>query len=335
MRLIETAAAVPPEFRGGLVTIGNFDGVHRGHQELLLTANREAERLGKPWGLVTFEPHPRSFFRPDEPVFRLTPLPLKARLVAALGASFVVVIAFDKEFSLLEPADFVARHLVEGLGAAHVVTGYDFHFGRGRRGSPATMRELGQRHGFGVTVVDQVADEGDTHSPFSSSSIRSALRHGHVEAAARELGYHWTVMGEVVKGDSRGRTIGFPTINVVLDAGAEPFRGIYAVRVRDVGLRGGKAWWGAGYFGSRPTFDSERTYLEVYLMDFDGDLYGRTMFVELCHLIRPDRRFESVAELTGQMHEDCSTARVSLEALDRDNPLTAYPLGRLQQEGLL
>lgn len=335
MRLIETGAAFPPELHESLVTIGNFDGMHRGHQELLLIARREAERLGRPWGLVTFEPHPRTFFRPDEPVFRLTPLPLKARLAAALGASFVVVIAFDKQFSLLEPADFVARHLVERLKTAHVVTGYDFHFGRGRRGSPATMRELGERHGFGVTVVDQVADEGDTHSPFSSSSIRSALRHGHVAAAARELGYHWTVMGEVIRGDGRGRAIGFPTINIVLDPGAEPFRGIYAVRVRDAGARGGKAWWGAGYFGNRPTFDSERTYLEVYLMDFDGDLYGRTMLVEMTHLIRSDRRFEKVAELTAAMHEDCRAARVLLEALDRDNPLTAFPLGRLQQEGLL
>jgi riboflavin kinase/FMN adenylyltransferase len=197
------------------------------------------------------------------------------------------------------------------------------------------MRELGERYGFGVTVVDQVADEGDTHSPFSSSSIRSALRHGHVAAAARELGYHWTVMGEVVKGDGRGRAIGFPTINIVLDPGAEPFRGIYAVRVRDASARGGKAWWAAGYFGNRPTFDSERTYLEVYLMDFDGDLYGRTMLVEMTHLIRPDRRFEEVAELTAAMQEDCRAARALLEALDRDNPLAAFPLGRLQQEGLL
>jgi riboflavin kinase/FMN adenylyltransferase len=197
------------------------------------------------------------------------------------------------------------------------------------------MRELGERYGFGVTVVDQVADEGDTRSPFSSSSIRSALRHGHVAAAARELGYHWTVMGEVVKGDGRGRAIGFPTINIVLDPGAEPFRGIYAVRVRDAAALGGKAWWGAGYFGSRPTFESERTYLEVYLMDFDGDLYGRTMLVEMTHLIRPDRRFEEVAELTAAMHEDCRAARALLDALDRDNPLAAFPLGRLQQEGLL
>jgi riboflavin kinase/FMN adenylyltransferase len=335
VRLIETGATVPPELRGSLVTIGNFDGMHRGHQELLRVADREAERLGRPWGLVTFEPHPRSFFRPDEPVFRLTPMPLKVRLAAALGASFVAVIAFDKALSLLEPAAFVARHLVEGLKATHVVTGYDFHFGRGRKGSPQTMRELGERHGFAVTVVDQVADEGDTHSPFSSSSIRSALRHGHIEAAARELGYHWTVMGEVVKGDSRGRAIGFPTLNIVLDPGAEPFRGIYAVRARDAGGRGGMAWRGAGYFGNRPTFDSDRTYLEVYLMDFEGDLYGRTMLVELTHLIRPDRRFESIAELAAQMHADCAAARGLLDNLERDNPLAAYRLGRLQQEGLL
>ena len=335
MRIILGDEAVPAEFRGAVVAIGNFDGVHRGHQKLLDVSRAEAQRLGRPWGVVTFEPHPRSFFKPSEPVFRLTPPAIKARLVSALGAAFMVVIPFDGDLSGLEPREFAVRHLVQRLAAAHAVTGYDFHFGKGRRGSPATMTELGSELGFGVTIVDQVTDDGDAHSPFSSSSIRQALHHGHVTDAARELGYHWMVMGEVVRGDQRGRTIGFPTINIVLDPGSEPFRGIYAVRVRDAALKGAIAWPGAGYFGDRPTFDTGRTFLEAFLIGFDGDLYGRTLMVELVDLIRPDRRFESVADLTAQMTSDCAAASARLEQLEHDNPLTAYPLGTLQQQGML
>jgi riboflavin kinase / FMN adenylyltransferase len=335
MHLIGPHGAAPAEIRGGVVAIGNFDGLHRGHESLLEEAEAEARRRGVAWGLVTFEPHPRTFFKPSEPVFRLTPGPLKSRLVAALGAGFMVQLAFDRELSALEPEAFVTHHLVERLGVSHVVTGYDFHFGRGRKGSPAVMRELAAAEGFGVTIVDQVTDDGDIHSPFSSSSIRQALRHGHMEDAAHELGYHWTVMGEVVKGDQRGRTIGFPTLNIVLEPGAEPFRGIYAVRVRDAAATGATAWHGAGYFGDRPTFDTGRTFLEVYLIDFDGDLYGRTLLVELVDVLRPDRRFASTAELTGQMRKDCEAAASRLARLERDNPLTDYRLGRLQQDGLI
>jgi riboflavin kinase/FMN adenylyltransferase len=335
MHLLDPSSVVPPELRGGVVAIGNFDGVHRGHQTLLATARKIAEETGKPWGVVTFEPHPRTFFKPDEPVFRLTPAPLKARLLEALGADLTAVLAFDATLSSLEPAGFVTQHLCSLLGVSHVVTGYDFHFGRGRKGNPAIMQALAAENGFGVTIVDQVTDEGDIHSPFSSSSIRQALRHGHMGTAAHELGYHWTVMGEVVEGDQRGRTIGFPTLNIVLDAGAEPFRGIYAVRVRDAARQGGGAWLGAGYFGDRPTFDSERTYLEVYLLDFEGDLYGRTMLVELVELIRPDRRFAGIDELITQMSADCQAARAILGKLQRENPLIEYPLGHLQQLGLI
>jgi riboflavin kinase/FMN adenylyltransferase len=195
------------------------------------------------------------------------------------------------------------------------------------------MAELGKARGFGVTVVEQVTDEGDQHSPFSSSSIRQALRHGHVEAAARELGYHWTVMGEVVRGDQRGRTIGFPTLNIVLEKGADPFRGIYAVRVRDAADEGQPHWAGAGYFGDRPTFDTGRTFLEVHLIGFDGDLYGRQMLVEFIALIRPDKRFFSVDELVAQMKTDCRNALKALMAVKADDPVVAYPLGRLQALG--
>lgn len=335
MRLLTAHDAVPEDLRSAVVAIGNFDGVHRGHQTLLETARRTAGETGKPWGVVTFEPHPRTFFKPAEPVFRLTPAPLKARLLAALGADFTVVLGFDAELSSLDAADFVRRHLLERLGVSHVVTGYDFHFGRGRKGSPATMQAMGMALGFGVTIVDQVTDEGDIHSPFSSSSIRQALRHGHMADAAHELGYYWTVMGEVVKGDQRGRAIGFPTLNIVLEPGSEPYRGIYAVRVRDAGAAPGSFWQGAGYFGNRPTFDTERTFLEVYLLDFDGDLYGRTMLVELVELIRPDRRFASIDDLMTQMSSDCGAARAILARLAQNDPLTDYPLGRLQHEGRL
>ena len=335
MRLLGALEPIPQEFRNAVVAIGNFDGLHRGHQELLVVAKEQAERLGKPWGIVTFEPHPRSFFKPDEPVFRLTPLPLKARLASALGASFVLSLAFDKKFSLLEPQGFVGEYLIDHMKVDHVVTGYDFHFGRGRKGNPIILKELGQEFGFDVTIVDQVADEGDSHSPFSSSSIRSALRRGHVAAAARELGYYWTVMGEVVRGDQRGRAIGFPTANITLEEGAEPIRGIYAVRVRDGGKKNSRAWAGAGYFGNRPTFETTQTFLEVHLFDMNEDLYGRTLLVEFIDLIRPDQKFNSVEDLVRQMNQDCIQAKARLAQLSHDNPCTAYPLGRAQQDGLI
>lgn len=335
MHLIAGLGPVPDTCRGAVVAIGNFDGVHRGHQKLLEITKAEAERLGRPWGVVSFEPHPRTYFKPDEPVFRLTPEALKARLMQAMGASFVAVLPFDRALSDLDPQDFVRHHLVDRFAAAHVVTGYDFHFGKGRKGSPATMTALGQTMSFAVTIVEQVTDEGDQHSPFSSSSIRQALRHGHVTAAARELGYHWTVLGEVVRGDQRGRTIGFPTLNIVLEKGADPFRGIYAVRVRDAALTGAITWPGAGYFGDRPTFDTGRTFLEVYLIGFDGDLYGRQMMVEFIDLIRPDKRFGSIAELVGQMRSDCNDAIAKLDAVKAFDPIAEFPLGQLQAEGRL
>lgn len=335
MQVIAGLSPVHSACRGAVAAIGNFDGVHRGHQVLLDRARQEALRLRRPWGVITFEPHPRSFFRPEEPVFRLTPQPLKTRLIAAMGASFMVVLPFDAALAGLSAEEFVATQLVERLGVAHLVMGYDFHFGRGRKGSPETMVRLGERLGFGVSIVEQVADEGNQHAPFSSSSIRDALRHGKVAAAAHELGYHWTVLGTVVKGDQRGRMIGFPTLNIVLDKGADPFRGIYALWVRDAAARASVAWAGAGYFGDRPTFDTGRTFLEVYLIGFDGDLYGRDMLVEFIDLIRPDKRFSSVDELVSQMNADCAEALLRLEKARINDPVAAFQLGRLQAEGLL
>ncbi len=309
---------LPDTLRGSVVAIGNFDGLHRGHRELIAVAKKIAAEKNVPWGLVTFEPHPRSFFRPQEPVFRLTPYPLKLRLAETLGAHFVACLAFDEALANSTPEEFIAEQLVAKLGLSHIVTGYDFHFGKGRKGGPETLRAMGEKLNFGVTVVDQVTDDGDERAPFSSSSIRTALRRGHVKAAARELGYPWTVMGEVVHGDKRGRTIGFPTANIVVDPGAEPFRGIYAVTVRELGST--VEWQGAAYFGDRPTFETNRTFLEVYLLDQDIDLYGKTLLVSFIDLIRGDKAFKSVDELITQMHQDCKDVRKVLASHALNHP---------------
>ena len=331
----------PEKARGAVVAIGNFDGVHRGHQQLLASARGIAPE-GVPWGMVTLEPHPRDLFRPDEPMFRLTPLAMKSRLLAAMGGDFTAVLPFSRDMAMLEPEEFVRRYLVEALEVAHVVTGYDFHFGHGRKGNPEMMCELGGKYGFSVTVVDQVADD-DGLAPFSSSSIRTHLRHGHPHRAAHELGYWWMVEGEVVSGDRRGREIGFPTANIRLPEGCEPRQGIYAMRVRPAGGDTGhlpplphpSGWRGAGYIGTRPTFDSDERFLEVFLPGFEGDLYGRRLVVDFISFIRPDEKFCSVDELVSRMNSDVEEILTQLEKLERDDPMTAFPLGRLQHEGRL
>ncbi len=314
MKLLQHHERIDPALRGAVVAIGNFDGLHRGHQALLAMAKTLALESGVALGILTFEPHPRSFFKPHEPVFRLTPPALKARLAAKLGVDFIYVVKFDADLANTSPEDFVRTNLVEALGVSHVVTGYDFHYGKGRKGNPDILKTFGLQHGFDVTVVDQVTDD-DGNAPFSSSSIRSALRRGHVKTAALELGYNWTVMGEVVHGDKRGRTIGFPTANIILEPGAEPFRGIYAVDVHDAAApESTPPWMGAAYFGDRPTFNTNRTFLEVYLLDQDLDLYGRTLMVSFVDVVRGDKTFKGVDELVTQMKLDCEDVRRILDS---------------------
>ena len=325
---------LPEACRNGVVAIGNFDGVHRGHQALLALAGDVAAKARAPFGLVTFEPHPKTFFRPEDPVFRLSPLPLKARLIAALGGRFVAALAFDRAFAALEPEAFVREVLVDRFAVAHVVTGYDFHFGRGRKGDAATLRSLGKALGFAVSSVEQVTDE-DGFAPIASSAIRAALRHGHVEAAAHQLGYWWTVLATVVAGDGRGRSLGFPTANLVLEPGCEPKEGIYAARVRIDGEPGRPARPGAAYIGTRPTFASERRFLEVHLLDYAGDLYGRTLAVELMAFVRPDQAFDGPEALRRQMDADCRTIAAILDGLGHNDPMLRHRLGQLQAEGAL
>ena len=315
---------LPSHLRGSVVAIGNFDGVHRGHQALLAQAREIARREGKPWGVVTFEPHPRTFFRPQQPVFRLTPPALKSRLMKALGADFISVVTFDAELAGQSAESFVQGELLTRLGVTHVIAGFDFYFGQGRKGNADTLRAAGLQ----VFVVEEVMDEGAGHLTFSSSNIRQSLQRGQPKQAAQELGYDWMICGTVVPGDQRGRTIGFPTANIIVEAGIEPARGIYATLVRESG-KAEPLWMGAGYFGDRPTFNTNRTFFEVYLLDQNLDLYGRELTVQFVELIRPDQSFNSVEALVAQMKSDCDAARNILMS----RQVADFPLAKLQAAG--
>ena len=330
MRTYLGSDALADELKNAVVAIGNFDGVHRGHQALLALARSEARKRGRAFGVLTFEPHPRTLFRPDEPLFRLSPPALKQRLLDGLGADFMLTLPFDRKLAGLEADDFVKFMLVGRLAPSTIVMGYDFHFGHGRKGNPETMRQAGQKLGFSVIVVEQVTEEGGL-APFSSSTIRNELRHGRAREAAEGLGYWWMLSGEVVKGDSRGKAIGFPTANIVLEPGVEPREGIYAVRVR----HDGAPYEGAAYIGERPTFAGGRRFLEVYIFDFDRDIYGAGLDVEFLQFIRPDMKFATVSELAARMSGDCAEAGAVLRRFSADDPMQGFPLGRLQLEGRL
>jgi riboflavin kinase / FMN adenylyltransferase len=304
--ILEGIDHVPPAARGAALAIGNFDGVHRGHQALLQAAKDAAAVSGGKAGVILFEPNPREYFQPDKPHFRLTPLPRKLELIAAFGLDLAVVLRFDAALAQLSADAFVEQVLVKGLGVAHVVIGYDFRFGKGRTGDPEMLRRAGAAHGFGVTVVAQVAGGGEV---FSSSAIRAELAQGDVAGAAEMLGHYWRVSGTVIGGAKRGTILGFPTANIALAPNTALAHGIYAVRV----TADGKTHSGAAYLGTRPTFDDGAPLLEVFLFDFHGDLYGREIAVDFIDHIRADRRFDSVEALTAQMQRDCDRARAILE----------------------
>ena len=219
---------VPAQAKGAVLAIGNFDGVHRGHQAVLGRARDLAKTSGKRSGAVVFEPHPREFFAPDQPFFRLTPLPVKLELLAALGLDETFVIDFGPELSSLSAEAFAKDVIAQGLGASHVVVGYDFTYGKGRTGTPQELKALGAKLGFGVDIVEPVANDGVV---FSSSQVRDHLRKGQLEMAAEQLGYWWRVRGTVERGAGRGKGLGFPTANLALAPGQDIAHGIYAVRV--------------------------------------------------------------------------------------------------------
>ncbi|MBX9757805.1 MAG: bifunctional riboflavin kinase/FAD synthetase [Beijerinckiaceae bacterium] len=299
-------AAPPPGLEGAVVAIGNFDGVHRGHQGVLARARALADRLGKPCAVLTFEPHPADFFAGRQVVHRLTPEEAKARALARLRIDGMIVLSFGAELARLEAERFVTDILVGRLGVSGAVVGYDFHFGRGRAGSPAFLADAGQRHGFSVEVVEKItADERGSLEPVHSSGVRDALERGDVAQARRLMGHDYFVVGEIVHGQKLGRTIGFPTANLRIDPTSGLRHGIYAVRLSvDGQTRDGVASW-----GRRPTVDNGAPLLEVYVFDFSGDLYGKSVEVAFVEWIRPELKFDGLEALTEQIEKDCAAAR--------------------------
>ncbi len=313
MHILHDTQDCPGALKGAALAIGNFDGVHRGHQVVLRAALEEAKASGAPAAVMTFEPHPRAFFQPGKQLFRLTPPALKRRLFEALGLDMTVSLPFDAALAARPAEEFVSHILVEGLGVSHVITGSDFQFGKGRDGNPDVLRVLGAVHGFGVTIVAPQAGEGGV---YSSTQIRDHLRNGNPRGAAESLGYWWRVAGEVIGGDKRGLGLGFPTANIAVPDGFELKHGIYAVRVQADGNR----YHAAAYLGTRPSFDDGDPVIETFLFGFEGNLYGQEIELEVVEFLRCDEKFDTPEALIAQMKVDCERAVECLKRLDENNP---------------
>ena len=306
MRIARSWRALGPELRGATVALGNFDGVHLGHAHLLRTAH--AAHPGAPLAVLTFEPHPREFFRPEDPAFRLTLAPERAALLEALGVQRLYELPFDHALSQLDAERFITEILQDGLGAAHLACGADFAFGHRRGGDAAFLAKRAEALGIGLTIVPKLAD---AQGPISSTRVRRLLQDGYPERAEADLGRPWSIRGGVTHGDKRGRTIGFPTANVPLGRHLEPARGVYAVSVT---LAGGEQVAGVANIGRRPTVnEGPESRVEAHLFDFEGDLYGQEIAVALRGYIRDERKFGSFEELTRQIAADAGEARRMLE----------------------
>jgi len=298
---------VDPEARGASVALGNFDGVHRGHRQVIAAAAKAAAALRAPLAVISFEPHPRRWFNPADEPFRLMNTDQLGRVLESLGVDRLHVLPFDAEMAKLSDEAFARDVLWVGLGVRHVCAGFDVTFGAGRTGSPERLQTFGDRFGFGVTIAPPIRDADG--GKCSSSAVREALRAGRPEQAARLLGRPFAVEGVVVHGNQLGRTIGFPTANIMLEDYVRPAAGIYATRTR---LADGREVPGVGYFGRRPTVNGVDEKLEVNLFDFDEDLYGQTLEVDLLKLIRGDEKFDTLEAMVEQMKMDCAAARALL-----------------------
>jgi riboflavin kinase/FMN adenylyltransferase len=303
MERLDGGSAVPQALRGGIVALGNFDGFHKGHQAVVGCAIERARAAGRPVLVATFDPHPVRFFKPDLPPFRLTTLEQRERLFAAAGADAMLVFRFDAGLASVGAEEFVTDRLIARIGAAGVATGEDFTFGKGRGGNVGVLKRLGAAHGLTVDAVAPVMGDG---APVSSSVIREALQAGDCDTATALLTRPFAIEGVVEHGDKRGRAIGYPTANIALGKYLRPRFGIYAVRGR---LPDGRVLAGAANLGIRPTFEPAKELLEPHFFDFDGDLYGRTIEVELVSFLRPERKFDGLEALKAQMDLDCAEAR--------------------------
>lgn len=302
--------ALPDAARGAVAALGNFDGVHRGHQAVLAEAGALARQLGARPAAAVFTPHPRRVFQPDGEPFALMNGAQRVHALQDAGAQLVHHIPFDRELAAMSPERFVREVLHEGLGLAGVVTGADFCFGQGRVGNATMLESLGEACGMAVRIAAPLG-EGPGAQKISSSDVRQALREGAPARAAALLGRPFAIEGEVRQGDQRGRTIGFPTANVALGDYLRPAFGVYAMRV-DLG--GGEGLPAVGNIGRRPTVEGLEVRLEAHLFDFNADLYGRTIACALIAFIRPEQRFDGLDALRAQISTDCETARRILGA---------------------
>jgi riboflavin kinase/FMN adenylyltransferase len=306
MRIFADWRNLPPEARGATVALGNFDGVHRGHAHLLRSAH--AARPDAKLAVLTFEPHPRAFFRPDDPPFRLTLSHERAAALSEHRVSMIYEVAFDAAFSRIEAAAFVHDILHEGVGAVHLACGPDFAFGHRRGGDVTLLEQKAEKFGMGLTIVPPFAD---AQGPVSSTRIRRLLQDGYPERATALLGRAWSIRGRVAHGDKRGRTIGFPTANVALGVHLEPARGVYAVSVR----LGGRTLPGVANVGRRPTVSAgPESRLEVHIFDFDEDIYGEEISVALHVFLRAEQKFAGLDALKTQIAQDAQAARKILDA---------------------
>jgi riboflavin kinase/FMN adenylyltransferase len=305
--VLEPGQSVPADLRGRVLALGNFDGVHRGHAELARVAGEMAIAQGTSAAALTFEPHPRTVFRPDQPVFRLTPEPIKVALLADLGLTSSFIVPFDRSVAGIPAEAFVDDLLLGQLGAAGLVCGYDFHFGKGRTGSPEMLQARAGHAGIPVAVVPPFAFQGE---PVSSTLVRTALEEGDVGHAAALLGRPWFVRGEIAHGDKRGRDLGYPTANMHLAHDCRLRFGIYVVRIKIDGVWHG----GVASFGSRPTFDDGAPKLETFVFDFSGDLYGKAVDVAFVAFLRGEAKFDTLDALIVQMDADSARARGILAA---------------------
>ncbi|WP_347312731.1 bifunctional riboflavin kinase/FAD synthetase [Defluviimonas sp. SAOS-178_SWC] len=308
MRIHEHWNGIEPSDRGASVAMGNFDGVHLGHQAVI-----DLARKGQaPLGIVTFEPHPRQFFAPDAPPFRLMNAEARTHRLEKLGVTQLYELPFDAALAGMEAGAFVADVLVAGIGVAHVTVGADFCFGKGRKGNVETLRNAGRRHGFGVTIAELVAQDGEE---ISSTAIRAALSEGRPRDAARMLGHWHRIEGAVMHGDKRGKDLGFPTANMGVEGLHLPKLGVYAVKIDILTGPHQGSYDGAASLGVRPMFGENQPNLETYIFDFSGGIYGEHLSVALIDYLRPEMKFDGLPDLIKQMNADCDRARTILTTL--------------------
>lgn len=312
MRIIRDYTYVAPKDRGASVAIGNFDGVHLGHRAVIDLAQKAGAAIGAPLGVLTFDPHPREYFAPKAPPFRLMSPAAKATRLEKIGVERLYQLNFNTALADLTPEDFAARVIHEGLGLKHVVVGADFCFGKGRAGTSADLQNFGAHMGFGVTIAELL--EG-AQGHVSSTRVREALADGRPSDAAQMLGHWHRIEGEVIGGEQRGRELGYPTANMSIDGLHPPAFGVYAVLVdvQDGPHKG--SYKGAASMGVRPMFGENRPNLETFIFDFKGDLYGSTLSVALVEYLRAEEKFDGLDALITQMDADCARARDILAPL--------------------